>query len=160
MHIHIYSIVLSCVFCMQVLPNGFQLFVRVIDNDGYFHADLIDEVYLHIPPNLNLTVASQTIAGIFDRAVLIMEYSLTCTQNYYGSDCSTYCVPSDNSMGHYNCAPSNGSKICLPEYQNPDTNCTESEKACNQPCWHKCEAISSKIPSCRSLFSGVYWRRR
>ena len=101
--------------------------MKVIDDDGGLGTDLIDEIYLQIPPTLNLVETSQTVTGSFERAVLIMGYSLTCTQNYYGPDCSTYCVPSDNSMGHYECDTSSGNKICLPGYQNPENDCTEGD---------------------------------
>ena len=69
------------------------------------------------------------LTGEFGKVQLIISYEVRCQQNYYSTDCSTYCVPSDNSMGHYNCDPSNGNKICLPGYQNPVTNCIEGEKA-------------------------------
>ena len=110
-------------FLLQMGP--FQLYVEVVDNDP-FDIDLIDEVKVLVPGTKG-EVTSQTFIGTFGIVSLVLSYSLTCTQNYYGSNCTTYCVPSDNNMGHYNCDPSNGNKICLPGYQNPESDCTEGD---------------------------------
>ena len=103
----------------------FQLYVEVVD-DNAIGSEPIDEVKVQVP-GAKGEVTSQTFTGTSGIVSLVLSYSLTCTQNYYGSDCSTYCVPSDNSDGHYNCNPSNGTKICLPGYQNPENDCTEGD---------------------------------
>ena len=39
---------------------------------------------------------------------------LYCDNNWYGIDCSTYCVPVNQSnIGHYGCDPDTGEKVCL-----------------------------------------------
>ena len=50
---------------------------------------------------------------------------IVCKENYIGSDCGiSVCEPQDDSTGHFNCTI-NGSKVCLPGYQIPETNCVE-----------------------------------
>ena len=106
--------------------SPFQLYLEVIDDDDLLGSELIEEVKMQVPGTKG-AVTSQTLTGTSGTVSLVLSYSLTCTQNYYGSNCSTYCVPSDNSMGHYTCDPSNGNKLCFPEYQNPENNCTEGD---------------------------------
>ena len=64
-------------------------------------------------------------------------YKFTCSQDYYGTDCSVYCVPTNDSSGHYSCG-SNGDKICLPGYINSSANCIQDN----------CTVIESGICSC------------
>ncbi len=45
-----------------------------------------------------------------------------CREGYFGPDCG--CSPRDDSTGHFTC-DTNGIKMCLPGYQNPQTNCVE-----------------------------------
>ena len=74
----------------------FQLYVKIIDDDSTSSSDLIDEVKVQVPATKG-AMTSQTFTGTSGIVSLVLSYSLTCTQNYYGSNCSTYCVPSDNS---------------------------------------------------------------
>ena len=110
-------------FPFQMGP--FQLYIEVVDDDGLLGSEPIDEVRVQVPGTKGASL-SQTFIGTSEIVSLVLSYSLTCTQNYYGSNCSTYCVPSNN-MSHYNCDLSNGNKICLPGYQNPETDCTEGD---------------------------------
>ena len=65
--------------------------------------------------------------GYYGNVVLTARFKVTCDANYYGSDCFTYCVATDNSRGHYTC-DANGGKKCKAGYQNPSTNCITREK--------------------------------
>ena len=95
---------------------------------------LVDRVFESIE-GIGSSANSTVLTGDFGNVELIISYEVRCQQNYYSINCSTYCLPSDNSMGHYNCDPFNGNKICLPGYQNPVTNCTEGEKENNFFTW-------------------------
>ena len=44
-----------------------------------------------------------------------------CLPSWFGSDCRTQCIPSDDDGGHYSCAQ-DGSKTCLPGWYGE--NCT------------------------------------
>ena len=51
---------------------------------------------------------------------------VVCKENYTGSDCGIMvCETQDDSTGHFNC-DINGNKVCLPGYQNPETNCVDA----------------------------------
>ena len=49
---------------------------------------------------------------------------IECATNYYQSDCSVYCIPTNDTTGHYTC-DTNGNKICLPGYTNASNNCLD-----------------------------------
>ena len=100
------------------------------------------------------SASSIMLTGEKGKVELIISYEVRCQQNYYSTDCSTYCVPSDNSMGHYNCDPSNGNKICLPGYQNPVTNCIEGEKASILITWVHGIVLCSFLVACALVCTG------
>ena len=59
---------------------------------------------------------------------MTVRFKRLCQPNYYGVRCSTYCIETDSdSAGHYMCNPIDGSKICLPGYNNLENNCQESK---------------------------------
>lgn len=50
--------------------------------------------------------------------------TLVCKEGYFGPDCGSPCISQNDSTGHFTCGV-NGAKVCLPGYQNPETNCVE-----------------------------------
>ena len=53
---------------------------------------------------------------------MLLYASLT---DLYGDACDVFCVGrNDSILGHFTC-DSQGQKVCLPGYQNVDSNCTE-----------------------------------
>lgn len=106
-------------------PQGrFQLYVQVWDEDGRYD-DKVNDIYIQN----YLTVSSSwtrqyTFYGNSNRYTvwIRMSFRVRCNSNYYGSNCATYCVPTDNSNGHYTCG-SNGQKICRSGWSNPSGNC-------------------------------------
>ena len=50
---------------------------------------------------------------------LQLSFRLTCRESHYTSAC-IYCVPTNDSTGHYNCDNSTGEKVCLEGYQGAD----------------------------------------
>ena len=55
-------------------------------------------------------------------ANITFSYRVVCEQNYYGDSCSMYCLPRDDSNGHYTC-DSSGTRVCLPGWKG--SFCTE-----------------------------------
>ncbi len=51
---------------------------------------------------------------------LQLSYRVICTSDYYGPNCSVYCVPRDDSSGHYTCNQTDGSRICTSHFYGPD----------------------------------------
>ncbi len=50
-----------------------------------------------------------------------------CKEGYFGPDCGILCTSRNDSTGHFTC-DTNGIKVCLPGYQNPETICVEEEE--------------------------------
>ena len=58
-------------------------------------------------------------------AFIMIFIAITCKETYTGSNCGVeVCVPRDDATGHFNCN-ANQNKVCLPGYDNPDTNCVD-----------------------------------
>ena len=47
-----------------------------------------------------------------------------CKEGYFDPDCDIPCTSRNDSTGHFTC-DTNGTKVCLPGYQSPETNCVE-----------------------------------
>ena len=60
--------------------------------------------------------------GDHGNARIQLSFRVQCVSGYYGSDCGTYCVDTDNSNGHYTCG-ANGEKSCRTGWSNPSRNC-------------------------------------
>ena len=145
-------------FCSIHFQGSFQLLVAVNDVDSFFgfykyFGEFIDVIYIEesLQPNGSFSTP-QLYTGMYDKATISLSFRVSCTENYYGPNCATFCEPNDNhtcdengsivcrnsyygtrcnvfcearndTLGHYQCSR-NGGKICLEGYQDPDTNCT------------------------------------
>ena len=99
--------------------------IQIIDLDFGNTAD--DDVDLFLI-DINLTSginfsAPTTYNGVNGYGQIELRFRLSCTENYYGPDCATFCMERNDEQGHYTCG-SDGSIVCLPGYQGPVTNCT------------------------------------
>lgn len=94
--------------------------------DPAFH-DHVDDVYADVilSPSSSFT-SLRGFNGDHNNAVITLRFRVRCLTNYYGGDCATYCVRTDNSRGHYTCR-SNGEKNCLSGWSNPAGNCLTRE---------------------------------
>ena len=122
-----------------------------MDKD-YAVDELIDNIIVNIS---NHPINSSTIhaIGAYNRAHLILAYRLNCFSTFYGSDCSTQCIPQKD---HYTCDTSTGKKHCLPGYQNPALNCTERscESYCNTT-GGACVGGTAPVCKCHEGWGGV-----
>ena len=100
--------------------------VRVEDQD-IDADDLVDVVIFNqaITPGSGWT-SYQNIGGYYGRAEIDARFRIYCNTNYYGSACNIYCVPTDNSQGHYTCG-SNGNKVCRSGWTDASNNCLTRE---------------------------------
>ena len=58
---------------------------------------------------------------------LELAFRLTCGENHYTSAC-IYCVPTNDSSGHYTCNNETGERLCLEGYSGTDCiNCVPAE---------------------------------
>ena len=105
--------------------------MKITDDDGggpSFNDQLIDEFTTPvIPLSLSTGFTNQmTFAGAHSIASVTLSFQVECDTDFYGSNCATFCQDTDDESGHYLCN-GDGSKVCLPGYQNPQTDCTEGE---------------------------------
>lgn len=56
-----------------------------------------------------------------DYSRIKFQYRVVCEEHYYGSSCTSYCKPKDDSFGHYLCN-NEGKKICLDGWTGPVCN--------------------------------------
>ena len=106
-----------------------QLYVEVYDIDDGAD-DHVDDVYVEInlDPNTQFTTATN-FYGNNGNSRISLSFRVTCTANYYGTDCATYCVPTDDASGHYTCDQGSGARICLSGWSGSDCNIRKLERA-------------------------------
>ena len=110
-----------------------KLFIEVVDHDSLSSNDHVDDIYVTITltPSSSFT-SRRAYTGIYGNSRIVLSFRVQCMSNYYGSDCATYCVPRDDSEGHYSCRL-NGQKICLNGYEG--MNCENEINECSSnPC--------------------------
>ena len=107
------------------MQGGIQLVIQVLDDDSdetFGDDDSVQSVIINIdqlgasPPAL--------IVGAQDVGMINVSYEVACTENYFGSDCTTFCEERDDEQGHYIC-DSEGNIACRDGYTNTSTNCTK-----------------------------------
>lgn len=76
---------------------------------------------------------------IFHGTFLYLTIELNCGDNFYGPECAKFCEPRNDEKGHYIC-DENGNIVCLEEFQNEASNCTEC--SLSEGC---CELISCVV---------------
>ena len=105
--------------------------MKITDYDNgvpSFDDELIDEFTtpdIFLSPSTGFT-NQMTFAGDYGIASVTLSFQVECDTDFYGSNCATFCQDTDDESGHYSCN-GDGSKMCLPGYQNPQTDCTEGE---------------------------------
>ena len=85
--------------------------------------DPVDDVYIDMSLSVSSTFTSATtFTGDHGNGRIRFRFRVSCAANFYGSDCGTNCVSTDDGTGHYTCG-SNGEKICISGWSNPNSNC-------------------------------------
>lgn len=100
------------------------------------NSDIVDNIFIvpsisAVPSPRDPFSDTMTFSGSISH--IQVAFRLTCSPDLYGSDCSVYCVDTNDTSGHFSCDPVTGDRICLGGYQNPSTDCIE----CTQPA-HGC----------------------
>lgn len=104
----------------------FQLFVNVIDVDFGTVDDLVADIFIDRTLDPSPTFTPTGSYGGGSGGSIRLQFRVECNDNYFGLDCGTFCVDTDDSSGHFTCG-SNGERICLPGWSEPDTNCLTRE---------------------------------
>ena len=117
----------ACNLLFLSIQGSIQLALSVSDVDGSSSDDAIDLFLIDInnPVRTVFSLAPETHFGTFrNEHIVELNFQLSCAENFFGSDCATFCMERDDDLGHYTCG-SDGSFVCRQGYQNPATNCIE-----------------------------------
>ena len=106
----------------------FQLFVNIIDID-VLDNDLIANIFIDLSLELNDAFTAMESYGTGSGGSIVLQFKVECNDNYYGLDCGTFCVDTDNTSGHFTCG-SNGERICLLGWSEPTTSCLTRKLHC------------------------------
>ena len=69
--------------------------------------------------------------GTYNIATIAIAYLSYCSINYYGNDCSVYCLESNSdNTGYYTC-DNNGGKVCKEGYTNINNDCKDKQQGMN-----------------------------
>ena len=109
---------LKHIVCHIHFQGSFQLFIAVMDSDDNFLGSLIggdeyvDSIFIKrsLQPNGSFS-APQSYRGTYQRGTISLSFRVSCTENFYGPNCATFCEPNDN----YTCG-TNGSIVCRPNH--------------------------------------------
>jgi len=112
--------------CISFIEQGaVQLYITVTDENGSIFPDvLVDKFFINVNVSVGQGISRPTFfSGDEGIGEIQLGFRVTCTENFYGSDCVTFCVERDDDLGHYTC-DSEGNIICREGYGNPSINCT------------------------------------
>ena len=103
--------------------------VQVLDDDSSSSVNNdVDDTVQSVIINIDQLGASPPvlIVGAQDVGMINVSYevAMVCTENYFGSDCTTFCEERDDEQGHYTCG-NEGNIVCRDSYTDTSTNCTE-----------------------------------
>ena len=107
---------------MASMQGSALLYVRVVDHDLFSIDNLVDNIYIPIRLNPGESITRQTFEGDYRRSRFELSIELSCQPNFYGEDCLTSCVPTDNESGHFGCGP-RGERLCLNGWRDPGNHC-------------------------------------
>ena len=97
----------------------------MIDENGDIVPDVVvDRFFIDVDVSVGQDITGPTFfSGDEGIGEIQLSFRVTCTENFYGSDCATLCVGRDDELGHYTC-DSEGNIVCREGYGNPSINCT------------------------------------
>ena len=138
-----------------LLQGAFQLFIEIDDRDPNGDDQQVDVIFVEtsITPGLAFT-NTVTHIGENNFSRLELSFRVTCSENFYGPNCTTFCTPMDSVQGHYTC-DQDGGIVCNPGYTNTSTNCVECLPAegCCEFTYISCVVIADKTQYNQSILS-------
>ena len=101
--------------------------MRAKDFDDNDDDDVVDNVFINMMLEVNTSyTALEEYTGELGSVTLLARFRVTCQREYYGRNCSIFCLIQNNIFEHYTCNQ-DGMIQCLEGFQNPQNNCTESK---------------------------------
>ncbi|XP_063416774.1 uncharacterized protein LOC134699009 [Mytilus trossulus] len=135
-------------------PIQIEVFDSNTDDKKNILIDLFFNVYNSTQAGFNQTsIAAVNLNLIGTRSNnptnLRFSVSVFCDSQYYGSDCSTKCVPTNKCDGHYTC-DHQGNKVCLSGWRG--TDCTDQVPGSDVDC----SVYTNKTEFSTSEWEGMY----
>ncbi|XP_033746115.1 protein jagged-1a-like [Pecten maximus] len=131
-------------------PGSAKIKVRVFDvddnNDDF--VDYMQKIFTVVP-----STSRTTRLVVKQRTTLSMDISVLCDPNYFGPQCSLFCRPRNDWMGHYTCGGT-GAKVCYQGWK--ERNCNRRIDVC-APCQHgSCDQTATAYNCvCEAGFTGT-----
>ena len=112
-----------------LLQTNVQVNIEALDDNGVsstVNPTRILNTQANLLPHISGTFSPDTTVNEGGSNVISLSYAtrIKCATNYYQSDCSVYCIPTNDNTGHYTC-DTNGNKICLRGYGNTSNDCLD-----------------------------------
>ena len=104
------------------------MYIPALDEDDPGNDDDLDDIFINLSlgANSGFTAASDYV-GQSNRVTVNMRFRVRCDNNFYRSDCTTFCLAmDDDTNGHYICN-GDGSIRCITGFENPGNNCKDRE---------------------------------
>ena len=93
-------------FCLSLHVQGsFQLHFVVMENDTELTNDtFIDNFVANVVLSVSDTFAGPVmIISENMRFTVELSFRVTCQQDFHDSNCATFCLARNDTLGHYNC---------------------------------------------------------
>ncbi|KAL3842380.1 hypothetical protein ACJMK2_020401 [Sinanodonta woodiana] len=96
-------------------PGVVKLKIDVKDLDDENTYDFVDHFEFQyrtrdLRKEVDAPIENLVLTG--SRSRFDMKLKVFCDTNFFGSDCSVYCKPTNDETGHYTCDPVTGERIC------------------------------------------------
>ena len=125
----------------SLLQGAVQLYITVTDENTILPDILVDRFFIDVKASVSSGITMPTFYNGDERISEIqLSFQVTCTENFFGSDCATFCVERDDELGHFTC-DKEGNIVCREGYGNPSINCTcaVTEGCCK--CYGSCSYV-------------------
>lgn len=105
--------------CTYIYNNNCRIFKRYLKSPLFCHSTLSNIIAVncslcHGDGEKNKTKSSCFVSYclLFSVDRFNVALKVFCDVNYYGPECTVYCVPRDDDTGHFTCDPLSGRRLC------------------------------------------------
>ena len=99
------------------------MIITIEDDDHPFSDDTVDIIVIQRTMSPGDSEQGDFSGQYIGDLRMRITVGVHCDPNFYGSRCSSMCVPRDDSTGHYTCG-TNGQIVCNPGWIDPFYSCT------------------------------------
>ena len=104
------------------------MFIRAYDQDVDFD-DHLDNIFIdmELAESRNFTSVEE-FTGEMNRVSVNMTFRvMMCRENFYGSNCDTFCVAQNDEVNGYYTCNGDGSIQCRPGFENTNNSCRDGK---------------------------------